>query len=93
MNWTALLNEIFRTSGVIAKSDQEIVVGDMSYVKKLLTILDTTPLRTLANYIQWSLLRRWLPRVPNTYRAAASYANLSPDLDIAEDHTSTEVDL
>ena len=65
MNWTLLLNEIFQTSGVALRPDQEIIVVDMNFMKKLPNILaDTTP-RTLANYIHWSLLRQWLPLISN----------------------------
>lgn len=87
VNWTALLDEVFRTSGVVVKPDQEILVGDMNYMKKLLKILDITPRRTLANYIQLSWLRRWLPDIPDLY-TGTPHASLSPAIDPAEDRTT-----
>ena len=49
------------------------MVADMNFMKKFMKILDASAPRTLANYMQWTLIREWLQ--PNS--TLASHADLN----------------
>ena len=55
---------------------------DVNFMWKLMVILDTSMPRTLANYMQWTLIRRWLPLLSNN--KSAVHSNFSSILGIVE---------
>ena len=50
---------------------------DMDYMRKLVKILDTSTPRTLANYMQWTLVRKWLPFFSRSNMPAVMHSDFS----------------
>ena len=65
------------------KPEQDMVVTHINFVTKMLKILDTSTPRTLANYMQWTLVRRWLPLLSKN--TSAAHSNFSSILGIVEE--------
>ena len=52
------------------KPDQEIVVRNMNFMRKLPEILDTTAQFTVVNYMHWSIVRKWFPEFSKNNHAS-----------------------
>lgn len=53
INWKDYLASIY---GEDITDDERVIVVETEYLKQLVTLLDATPLRTVANYVHWRLV-------------------------------------
>ncbi|KAK7793461.1 hypothetical protein R5R35_011644 [Gryllus longicercus] len=57
IRWLDFIKEIFRHVNVEIGADEKIVVKELDYLIKLLQLLDSTPTRTIANYLHWRIVK------------------------------------
>nr|CAG4637627.1 EOG090X01U4 [Chydorus sphaericus] len=57
INWIQYLNDIYNfEAGINITENERIVATNPAYFQKLITLLNKTPLRTIANYMHWNLV-------------------------------------
>lgn len=69
--WKDLLDSIFSTSGVVIGAQEDLIVAEVDYLSNLTKVLDTTDIRTIANYITWRLVSGLIPETTQTMRDIA----------------------
>ncbi|XP_034242363.1 neprilysin-11-like isoform X2 [Thrips palmi] len=55
--WLDVLRGMTAASGITVDASERIVVKELDFVQKLVSLVDRTPRRVLANYIWWRLVR------------------------------------
>ncbi|XP_026279340.1 membrane metallo-endopeptidase-like 1 isoform X1 [Frankliniella occidentalis] len=57
VRWLDVLRGMMAGTGVLVDPSERIVVRELDFVQKLVSLVDQTPRRVLANYIWWRLVR------------------------------------
>ncbi|XP_033611166.1 neprilysin-4 isoform X1 [Cryptotermes secundus] len=57
IHWQDFFEAVFTDIDVTFNSQERVVVKEVQYLLDLVTVLDHTPLRVIANYIQWRLVK------------------------------------
>ncbi|CAG7731463.1 unnamed protein product, partial [Allacma fusca] len=68
IQYKSLLDQIFATSGVTVGSQEDIIVLETDYLRNLITVLDETDLRTIANYVHWRIVSGLVPETTQVMR-------------------------
>jgi predicted metalloendopeptidase len=56
ISWASYLNSIYGSYGIDITSSERVIVVETDYLKKLVSLLNTTPPRVIANYVHWRLV-------------------------------------
>ncbi|XP_046994653.1 neprilysin-4-like [Schistocerca americana] len=57
IQWLQLMEDLFDDIDVKIGYDETVVVKEMDYLFKLVELLDNTPVRVIANYLNWRLVK------------------------------------
>lgn len=68
IKWNVLIDYIFDYIGLSDKVDLSIVVHCEKYLRHLVVLLNRTPPRTVANYITWRFVMKYLPYLDIHFR-------------------------
>jgi len=59
INWFDFINRIYlQGAGIDVPKNEKMLVSETDYLQNLITLLDKTPFRTIANYVNWNLVYR-----------------------------------
>ncbi|XP_017889317.1 neprilysin-3-like [Ceratina calcarata] len=69
VNWLRKVQDLFSYGGMEIDENNDVIVPNYNYFKKLFILLNTTPSRTIVNYVHWKFLSEILKASTKEMRA------------------------